>query len=231
MNQTKLPQHVVIIMDGNRRWARQNKLAVFRGHEIMVEEKIENLVDYCIAKGLPYLTLWAFSTENWNRDKKEVDALMNIFRRAFSEGMDELIKKKVRIKTIGDLSRFPQDIQDSIVKIKQKNLSNYKMTLTIALNYGGRDEIMRMVRGIVEADYKVEAIDLELIDQHLDTNDLPDPDLIIRTGGEQRLSGFMPWQSVYAEFYFTKVLMPDFDDKQFDIALEDYAERTRRFGK
>jgi undecaprenyl diphosphate synthase len=226
-----LPQHIAIIMDGNRRWARQNKLKIFKGHEKVARENIEDLTRHCISLGIPFLTLWAFSTENWQRDKAEVEAIMDLMRLSFSEGFDEMVKEKVRVKTIGDLSRFPQDIQESVNRFKEINKKDYKITVTFALNYGGRDEIVRAVRQAVAAGLSLEQLGADELEQYLDTKGIPDPDLIIRTGGEQRLSGFMPWQSVYSELYFTKVLMPDFDIKELDKALKDYQGRIRRFGK
>lgn len=229
-NLSTLPQHVAIIMDGNRRWARQNKFKIFAGHEKVANENIANLVDHCIELGIPYLTLWAFSTENWQREPNEVEAIMNIMRYSFVDGVGELIKKKVRLKTIGDLTKFPQDIQESIAKMTQSNLADYRITVTFALNYGGRDEILRAVNKIIEHK-KAPTVTAAELEKYLDTTELPDVDLIIRTGGEQRLSGFLPWQSVYAEFYFTQVLMPDFDKGELDKALQDYERRSRRFGK
>lgn len=226
-----LPQHIAIIMDGNRRWARQNKLKIFKGHEKVARENIEQLTQHCISLGIPFLTLWAFSTENWQRDEAEVNAIMELMRLSFKEGFDEMLKEKVRVKTIGDLSKFPQDIQESIGRFKKINVKDYKITVTFALNYGGRDEVLRAVRRGVAAKVNFEKLEVDEFGQYLDTAGIPDPDLIIRTGGERRLSGFMPWQSVYSELYFTKALMPDFDTRELDKALRDYQKRTRRFGR
>lgn len=226
-----IPQHIAIIMDGNRRWARQNKLQVFKGHEKVAQENIENLVDHCVELGIPYLTLWAFSTENWKRSEAEVEAIMELMRRMFEQGVEKLVRKKVMIKTIGDLSRFPQDIQKNFKKIKKSCAKDYSITVTFALNYGGRDELVRAIKKIVNKDGFTEEKLESKIGENLDTSFLPDPDMIIRTGGEQRLSGFMPWQSIYSELYFTDVLMPDFDETELDKALAEYAIRERRFGK
>lgn len=218
-----IPQHVAIIMDGNRRWARQNGLAIIKGHRKVAEEMIERLADFAIAKGIKFLTLWAFSTENWQRPSEEVKGIMELFRETFATSSKRLHQKGVRVAVIGDLSRFPEDIQDGVNFWIQETKNNQKLTVTFALNYGGRDELLRAVRAGGE--------DFE---NHLDTKKmiaLPDPDLLIRPGGEKRLSGFLTWQSVYTELYFTDVLMPDFDEQEFAKALADYASRQRRFGK
>ncbi len=233
--QPSLPDHVAIIMDGNRRWAKKNKLQIFKGHDKVAQENIEQLTRYCLKLGISYLTLWAFSTENWRRDKAEIEAILSIMRKAFNQGFKQFIKEKVRVKTIGDLTRFPQDIQQSIRKLKQINVDDYEITVIFALNYGGRDEIIRAIKKISSRlsleNKMIDSIDQNLFSSALDTSELPDPDLIIRTGGERRLSGFLPWQSVYAELYFTDVLMPDFDRKEFEKALQDYQKRERRFGR
>lgn len=218
-----IPQHVAIIMDGNRRWARQNGLAIIKGHRKVAEEMIERLADFAIAKGIKFLTLWAFSTENWQRPSEEVKGIMELFRETFATSSKRLHQKGVRVAVIGDLSRFPEDIQDGVNFWLKETKNNQKLTVTFALNYGGRDELQRAVRAGGEN-----------FENHLDTKKmivLPDPDLLIRPGGEKRLSGFLTWQSVYTELYFTDVLMPDFDEEEFAKALADYASRQRRFGK
>ncbi len=218
-----IPKHVAIIMDGNRRWAKQRGLAIIKGHRKVAEEMIERLADFAIAKGISYLTLWAFSTENWERPKEEVAGVMDLFRETFATSADRLHKKGVRVAVIGQLDRFPKDIQEGVAHWVEETKNNQQLTVTFALNYGGRDEIRRAV---AEGGVGFE--------QHLDTTakiSLPDPDLLIRPGGEKRLSGFLTWQSVYTELYFTDVLMPDFDEAEFMKALEDFAARQRRFGK
>jgi len=222
-----LPQHVAIIMDGNRRWARKRGLAIIKGHRKVADELIEELADHCIEKGIKYLTLWAFSTENWKRDKAEVELMMNLFREMLEENIDQLHQKGIRISTIGDLSRFDQDIRAKIEQGVEKTKQNKNLTLTFALNYGGRDELLRAVNNLSDE----AEITQKLIDQSLDTSDLPDPDLIIRPGGEKRLSGFLLWQSEYSELYFSDILMPDFGAKELEKALTDYQDRQRRFGK
>lgn len=218
-----VPNHVAIIMDGNRRWAKQHGLAVIKGHRKVAEEMIERLADFAISQGISYLTLWAFSTENWQRSKEEVDGIMDLFRETFATSAERLHKKGVRVATIGDLSRFPEDIRQGVEFWLKETKNNQKLVVTFALNYGGRDEIVRAVAKAGE-DFA----------NFLDTKtmiNLPDPDLLIRPGGEKRLSGFLTWQTVYSELYFTDVLMPDFDEKEFAKALADYAQRQRRFGK
>jgi undecaprenyl diphosphate synthase len=231
----KIPQHVAIIMDGNRRWARQQGLAASLGHKKMVEEGIQSVVRGAKNLGIKYLTLWALSTENWQRDPKEVQFLMKLFRQMFSKEVKKLHEEGVRVRTIGDLTRFDQDIQDSVATWVEKTKNNTQVTVIFALNYGGQDEILRAIAKVTkkvaagerEAD-KLTASDFE---QYLDTADLPKLELIIRPGGEQRLSGFLIWQSNYAELYFTNVLMPDFDEKELQKAVTEFDRRQRRFGK
>lgn len=230
-----LPKHVAIIMDGNRRWAKQHKIEILKGHEYVANKVIEDLAVHCINRGIPYLTLWAFSTENWSRDQEEVTGLMRIFRSAFAKNAQRLHELNIKLNVIGDMSRFPQDIQENSQKWLEESQHNTKLTVTFALNYGGRNEILRGMRSIAQqvADGKLlpENIDEKVVSESLDTADLPDPDLLIRPGGEKRLSGLMPWQTVYTELYFTNVLMPDFGPAELDKALDDYSQRQRRFGK
>jgi undecaprenyl diphosphate synthase len=228
------PRHVAIIMDGNRRWAREKGLDVIVGHRKMAQEGIRNVVQAAIDFGIQYLTLWAFSTENWNRDPKEVKGLMNLFRELFSSEAEELHKRGVRIKTIGDLSRFDSDIQENIARWTANTKDNTTITVVFALNYGGRDEIVRAA-GKIAKDIKAgilsdETPSQETFSQYTDTASIPDPDLIIRPGGEKRLSGFLLWQSNYAELYFTQALMPDFGKEELRQALEEFNHRKRRFG-
>jgi undecaprenyl diphosphate synthase len=238
---SETPQHVAIIMDGNRRWARQQGLAIIKGHRKVAEEMIERLADFAIEKGIKYLTLWAFSTENWNRAEDEVKGLMDLFRETFETSSERFHKKGVQVATIGDLSRFPEDIRQGVEYWVEETAKNEKLTVTFALNYGGRDEILRAAKKMIKnarAEQWSESMidDLKEADfeQFLDTKnekELPDVDLLIRPGGEERLSGYLPWQSTYAELYFTDVLMPDFDEAQFEKALEEFSHRQRRFGK
>jgi len=207
-------------MDGNRRWAKKQGLSAIAGHNYVVDQVIEPIIERCGDLGIEYLTLWAFSTENWGRDPIELSGLMALFKRGIMEKLGGLIKKGARLRMIGDLSKFSPDLQEGMRKAIKESEGNTKINVTFALNYGGRDEIVRAVgKGGVE------------FEKYLDTVGMSDPDLIIRTGGEQRLSGFMMWQSAYSELYFTKTLMPDLTIEKFDLAIEEYQNRQRRFGK
>jgi undecaprenyl diphosphate synthase len=228
---TTNPQHIAIIMDGNRRWARAHKLQALQGHQYVTDKVIEPLVDKCIELGVPYLTLWAFSTENWKRDHLEVEGLLKLFRRAFEKSVEDLHKKGVKLNYIGEMEKFPKDISDNVVKWTEISKNNTKITVTFALNYGGRDEILRAVKRAMEAGVDLKTVDTETFSKFLDTANIPDPDLIIRPGGEQRLSGFLPWQSVYSELYFTDILMPDFGGEELVKAVQEFQNRQRRFGK
>lgn len=230
-----IPKHIALIMDGNRRWARQNKMAALQGHEYVSNKMIEPLAERCIEHGVEYLTLWAFSTENWRREQEEVEGLMKIFRSGLVKNGEKLHKMGIRLNVIGDMSRFPEDIQDGVKHWMDQTANNKRLTITFALNYGGRDEILRAIQKMA-ADYTTEQLrNTKLTDEefskYLDTKGMPDPDLIIRPGGEVRLSGYLPWQGVYAELYFTDVLMPDFSPEQLDKAIAEYERRTRNFGK
>ncbi len=226
-----IPKHIAIIMDGNRRWARKQGLPVFFGHRQIPDRVLEPLVDEAIALGVTHLTLWAFSTDNWNRPKEEVAALMEIFRTLFTRSITILHQKGARVNTIGDLSRFDADIQEKVKESIEKTKNNTKITVTFAINYGGRDEIIRAIEKVKSQKSKVKSLTEESFEKYLDTADLPPVNLIIRTGGEKRLSGFLLWQSEYAELYFTDTLMPDFTPVKLREAIEEYSHRERRFGK
>ncbi|MFH1890264.1 MAG: polyprenyl diphosphate synthase [Candidatus Kuenenbacteria bacterium] len=246
---SQIPKHVAIIMDGNRRWAKKNGLATIKGHQQMVRENIERLIDHSIKRGIKYLTMWIFSTENWKRSRIEVNGLMNLFREVFTKNAKRIHKRGIKINTVGDMSEFAKDIQEKTKYWVKKTKNNNKLVLTFALNYGGRDEILRTVSKLVasfiddekkldQLKKKIQNIDDStklfseaLFASLLDTHGLPDPDLIIRLGKEKRMSGFMPWQSVYSEFYFTDALAPEFDEDEYDKALMEFAKRQRRFGK
>jgi len=204
------------------------------GHKKVVEERVEELIDHAGHLGISYITFWAFSTENWARPAGEVKTIMQLFRWAFANKAMKMVGKGAKLRVIGDMSKFDKDIREGIAKFEKASKKNTKITVTFALNYGGRDEILRAVNKAVQAvrrEQAVREVRAEDIEACLDTAGMPDPDLIIRTSGEQRLSGFMPWQSVYSEFYFTKTLMPDFDSKEFDLAMEDFQQRQRRMGR
>lgn len=222
-------KHVAFIMDGNRRWARQKGLPTFIGHE-KGYRRIETVVDHAIKRNISHITFWAFSTENWHREKKEVEFLMKIFRGLFkSRFVKKLLKNGVKLQTLGVLDPFPKDIIENIEKLKEDSRDNTAITVNIALNYGGRAEILRAVEILQKENNKT--INQSVFSEYLFTKEQPDPDLIVRTGGEMRLSGFLPWQGVYSELYFTNTYWPDFDEKEFDKAIEEFYSRERRFGK
>lgn len=234
LDKQNLPQHVALIMDGNRRWAKEKGLSPLEGHKVG-EERIEPIVDYAIKVGILYLTFWAFSTENWKRTKKEVEFLLNLFRENLDKKVDKFHQKNVKVNIIGNLSMFPPDIQKKTRQWMEKTKYNKKITVNLALSYGGRDEIVRAINKFLKdsklRNFKITKLTEEEFGKYLDTAGMPDPDLLIRTGGEMRLSGFLPWQSVYSELYFTKVLFPDFSPKEFEKAIFEYQRRQRRFGR
>lgn len=217
-------------MDGNRRWAKEHHFPLMRGH-FKGYSQVEKLITHAQERHISHLTFWAFSTENWNRDKREVTYLMTLFRKVLHK--DRLLKntnrKKVKFIFFGDLSKFPDDIQKNVQELAEETQNNTAITVNIAINYGGRAEIIRAVNELLQAQQTT--VDEQTFSKYLYSVDQPDPDLIIRTGGENRLSGYLPWQSVYSELYFTKTFWPDFDEQAFDEALEEYQRRQRRFGK
>jgi len=200
---------------------------------------VEKLIERAGELGVKYLTLWAFSTENWQRDEVEVSGLMNLFRKALMTKVKKFIAKGARLQLIGDMSRFAPDIQEGMKKAIEASQTNDKITVTFALNYGGRDEIVRAVNRYLSTfedsprrmTYKDCPLTQEQLEKYLDTAGMPNPELIIRTGGEQRTSGFLMWQSAYSEWYFTNKLFPEFTPAEFDKAIEEYQGRQRRFGK
>lgn len=224
-------QHVALIMDGNRRWAKEKKLPSFAGHQKGYRQ-IEKIVKRAQDLEIKYVTFWAFSTENWKRSDEEVMFLMNLFRRALKGNLfGKLMKKGGRICILGNVSAFPSDIQEELKKVVEKSAANTSIQVNIGLNYGGRQELVHAVQEIVSKGYNKVAITEELISQHLYTHGQPDPDLVIRTGGANRLSGFLPYQSVYSELYFTDTYWPDFGEEAFSQAVSLYEQRERRFGK
>ncbi len=230
----KLPNHVAIIMDGNTRWAENNNLDKNDGHKEGVK-KARLAVEFFLENKIKNLTLFAFSTENWGREKKEVKALLKLFLEAINEQTPDLIKNKVKLNFIGEISRFDKALINKI-KSSQTKTSKYvsKMSLNIAISYGGRWDIEQalksIVKDILKRKIKVKNIDESLIDNYLSTSLIPDPDLIIRSAGEQRISNFFLWQAAYSEIYFSKKLWPDFNEKDFKKALDEYALRKRKFG-
>lgn len=231
---TKVPKHIAIICDGNRRWAKSHGFKVFIGHKKAVNENFEELINHSLSIGLKYLTFWIFSTENWTRDKKEVDFLMNLFRDIFDKKINEWKDKDVKVNMIGDITGFEKDIQKRIIDGQEITKGNNKLTVTLAMNYGGRDELKRTMQKIAKQveDGKLKSVDIDekTIEANLDTHGMPDPDFIIRTSGEQRMSGFMSWQQQYSEFVFVDYPFPDMHADQLDETIEEFNRRNRRFG-
>ena len=228
-----LPTHIGIIMDGNRRWAKsQGKPAGF-GHKAGAKT-LENLVRYANKIGLKYITVYAFSTENWKRAEEEVGGLMLLLQNYLSDYSKRADTENIRIKVLGDITKLPEGTQKSIKECLERTKNNTGITFSIALNYGGRAEILEATRKIAiklkEGKITENEITEELISQNLYTEDIPDPDLIIRTSGEQRLSGFLAWQSTYSELYFVQKNWPDFSEKDLDEAISEFNRRTRKFG-
>ena len=228
-----IPNHIAIIMDGNGRWAKERNLPRKLGHKAGCET-LEQIVEDCARLGIGYLTVYAFSTENWKRSTEEVGALMSLFRIYLKKILKVAMANNVRVRMIGEKSRFDEDIRDGIDNLEEKTARNTGMTFVIAINYGSRDEITRAVRSLakdaVDGKVQPEGITEATVASYLDTADMPDPDLMIRTSGEQRLSNYQLWQLAYAEFYFTDVYWPDFNKEELLKAIEAYNNRNRRFG-
>lgn len=225
-----LPQHLAIMIDGNRRWAKARNLPSFLGHKAGIKRVVE-IIKYAKKKGIKVLTLYGFSTENWNRPKEEVNYLMNLFSVFVKKYIFQCQKQGIQFRHLGDLKELPLELQKIIKEARQLTKDNQGMVLNIALNYGGRDEITRAVKKIVQRRIPAKKITEQLIMANLDTKGLPDVDFIIRTSGEMRLSNFLPLQATYAELYFPKVCWPDFNKHQFDLALEEFRKRHRRLGR
>jgi undecaprenyl diphosphate synthase len=224
-----IPKHIAVIMDGNRRWAREHKLPILEGHRRVANVVLEKLVEHAAARGIRYMTFWAFSTENWSRAEKEVNGIMTILKKSIGYFGKRMHEKGVRLLVIGDLSRLEAQLQRSIASVAELTKHNNKITVIIALNYGGRDEIIRAIKKVPAQ--QINKLTIQQFNNLLDTAGIPDPDLFIRTGGEQRLSGFLPWQSTYSELYFPTWYMPDFTPRRLDEAITEFQNRQRRFGK
>ncbi len=230
----KLPQHIAIIMDGNGRWAKKHGFLRTIGHENGVKS-VRSSIKTCIDLNIPYLTLYAFSSENWSRPKFEVEMLMDLMVRALKKELKTFIDNNVVLTAMGNLDLLPPKVKKNLEQVMEATKSNTGLTLTLALSYGSRNELIDVVKNISD---KVKNnlispsdIDESIINEHLYTHDLPDVDLLIRTSGEQRISNFMLWQIAYAELYFAEVLWPDFSEQEFYKALLTYQNRERRFGK
>jgi len=229
-----IPRHIAIIMDGNGRWAKQRLQPRFMGHRAGVRA-VEGIVKHCVASGVEVLSLFAFSSENWRRPGKEVNLLMELFSHALDNQVKRLHKNNIRLNIIGDLSRFSDALQQQIVDATALTSENDGLILNIAANYGGRWDITQSVQQIAvkikSGELQPEQVDESVIASHLVTADLPEPDLFIRTGGEQRISNFLMWQLAYTELYFTDKLWPEFNAQDLDNAIDSFSSRERRFGR
>ena len=225
-----LPQHVAIIMDGNGRWAKQRGLPRIAGHKAG-GDNIRPVVKIFADRGVRYLTLYAFSTENWNRPKREVVGLLNLLARKIDGETQAFHKDNIRLRHLGRLDRLSTRLKRKVESAMELTKNNTGLTLCLAFDYGARDEIVQAVKHIMDENVPNDRIDEAVFSQYLHTDVMPDPELIIRTGGEIRLSNFLLWQAAYSELYFTEVLWPDFDEKEIDKALFEYRHRQRRFGR
>ena len=234
LDTTNLPAHIAIIMDGNGRWAKKRLLNRINGHE-KGSDTVRTMVRTCREIGISYLTLYAFSTENWQRPKTEVDALMTLLRKFLHSEQKEMIERDIRLRVIGQIDRLPAKVQEALHTTMAATKDNTSMTLILALSYGGRAEITRMVQEVGQkikhGEIDLNAINDDLIADHLYTRDIPDPDLLIRTSGEMRISNFLLWQIAYSEIFVTPTLWPDFSRDELLEILKDYQNRERRFGR
>lgn len=241
INKNNIPRHVAIIMDGNRRWAIKNGISKLKGHW-EGEKRIEPVIDQAIVLKIPFLTFWAFSTENWQRSEIEVRFLMRLFRHELDKKINAFHRKNIKLNIIGSLEKFPADIQKKTREWMEKTKNNKSVTVNVALSYGGRDEIIRGIKKLSNQLINQSSnnkllreqfnnLTIQQFNNYLDTAGQPDPDLIIRTGGEKRLSGYLLWQSEYSELYFTECLWPDFSQEEFLNAITEYQNRCRRWGK
>ncbi len=234
IDQTRLPRHIAIIMDGNGRWAvKRNKPRLF-GHKAGADS-VRNIVEIARELGIEFLTLYAFSSENWNRPEQEVSGLMSILRNYLSGELSRMLKNNIRLRCVGDIDRLPESTRLQLQDTISRTANNSELTLNLALSYGSRDELTRatqhLARRCAQGELRPEDITAKHIEEHLYTTGTPDPDLLIRTGGESRLSNFLLWQASYSEIYFTDIMWPDFRRKEFIDAISDFQHRERRFGK
>ena len=229
----RIPNHLAIILDGNGRWAKKRFMPRNYGHA-QGSKNVEKICEEADNLGIKYLTVYAFSTENWNRPADEVSALMKLLRVYMKDCIETSKKNNMKVRVIGDTSKLDKDLREDIIRLEEVSSKNTGLNFIVALNYGGRDEILRSMKRIIKdvEDNKLNIDELEYttVSEYLDTKGIPDPDLLIRTSGEQRISNFLLWQLAYTEFYFTDVLWPDFSKKDLMKALEYYNSRERRFG-
>ena len=232
VNLENLPEHVAIIMDGNRRWAKQNNLATPQGHKEGAEN-LKRIAKFANKIGIKYMTVYAFSTENWKRSKEEVSAIMKLLK-FYIFDFFKSDDNNIKVRVIGKTEDLPKDLYEEIQKVEEKTRNNTGMILNIAFNYGGRDEIVtatkKIAQKVANGELKIEDINENQISDHLYTAGQPDPDLLIRTSGEERISNFLPWQISYSEFVFTDKYWPEYDEDEFLKSIQIYQKRTRRFG-
>ncbi len=225
----KLPRHIAIIMDGNGRWAKKRLMPRIMGHREGIR-RVREIVRACGELGIAYLTLYTFSTENWRRSETEVSELMKMLARLLLSEIEELDKNNVRFEAIGRLDALPSEVQKGLREMRDRLASNTGLVLVLALNYGGRQEILDMALAVSKNVAELNSVDIESFSRYQYLSELPNPDLLIRTGGEKRISNFLLWQIAYTELYFTDVLWPEFNKEKLMYALEDYSKRERRFG-
>jgi undecaprenyl diphosphate synthase len=234
LDPTRLPRHVAVIMDGNGRWAERRGLTRLHGHRVG-KQSVRTIVETTRRLGIPYLTLYAFSTENWGRPPREVDGLMSLLRRYLASELDKMMKNEIRLLAIGNLRRLPPAVRDALRSTVEATRHNTKMTVVLAVSYSGREEIAhamrRIARRVQRGELNPNAITPETVTEHLATAGIPDPDLLIRTSGEMRVSNFYLWQIAYSELYVTDALWPDFREREYLEALDYYQRRQRRFGR
>ncbi len=228
-NGLAVPTHIAIIMDGNGRWASRRGLPRIEGHRSGTRN-VRRVLEALELYGVSYVTLFAFSTENWSRPTDEVRGLMALLQDTIEREAPTLMEKNVRLRCLGRMDRLPKQLRGVMQKTLDITRENAGLTLSVALDYGGRDEIVQAVKQIVDDGVAAEDVSAELLQQYLYTSELPDPDLIIRTAGEQRLSNFLIWQSIYSEYHFSPVDWPDFDEGALEVAIQDFSQRKRRFG-
>lgn len=233
LDMDNMPKHIAIIMDGNGRWAKKRKLPRTMGHKAGVET-IRRILKEASNLGVKYMTLYAFSTENWKRPKDEVNALMKLLVQYLRKEINELHKNGVRINVLGDISMLPKECIDEIENSVEKTKNNTGITMNIALNYGGRDEIIRSIKliaqDVIDGKIEIDSIEEDTVNNYLYTKGVPDPDIIIRPSGEQRLSNFLLWQCAYSEFWYSDICWPDFTEDDLHKAIYDFQQRDRRFG-
>ncbi|MCH7828569.1 di-trans,poly-cis-decaprenylcistransferase [Patescibacteria group bacterium] len=233
--ENNVPQHIVLFPDGNRRWARERGMDALEGHRVGYEKAVQ-LVDWCQERGVKALTMFGFSTENWNRTEREVTYLMRLLETGLVQQLKKYVGEKakergVKIRIIGQKERLPESLQKVIAKVEETTKDNDKFFVTLAISYGGRWDIVSAVQKMLKEGISPEQVTEELFSNYLSTAGLPDPDLVIRAGGEQRFSNFLLWQSAYAELYFCSKYWPDFTEEDFNEAIQEYQRRQRRFGK